>query len=235
MSTRRHRGGVAKMARMLIATSVATFFLLSAPIWAQELEIYDNQSGGISAGTPVPCPDATPTTLGSIVDEAQYLVSDAMKGRVVRSDDPRLAEIERQLRLLQNPPKAPHPTRPRTRAHVSRSQPVASAPNSPPLPVNGHVGAPGHSEVEHLIVETWGVCRQLRALQGDKEDCKDELLAIQKRLTGVDKALKKFDERLTTETTKRQSDDATLAVLFLLLLGAGMFVTGIANRQGVTT
>ena len=223
------------MARMLIATSVATFFLLSAPIWAQELEIYDNQSGGISAGTPVPCPDATPTTLGSIVDKAQYLVSDAMKGRVVRSDDPRLAEIERQLRLLQNPPKAPHPTRPRTRAHVSRSQPVASAPNSPPLPVNGHVGAPGHSEVEHLIVETWGVCRQLRALQGDKEDCKDELLAIQKRLTGIDKALKKFDERLTTETTKRQSDDATLAVLFLLLLGAGMFVTGIANRQGVTT
>ena len=222
------------MARMLIATSVATFFLLSAPIWAQELETPEGTEE-ICEGTPVPCPDATPTTLGSIVDEAQYLVSDAMKGRVVRSDDPRLAEIERQLRLLQNPPKAPHPTRPRTRAHVSRSQPVASAPNSPPLPVNGHVGAPGHSEVEHLIVETWGVCRQLRALQGDKEDCKDELLAIQKRLTGVDKALKKFDERLTTETTKRQSNDATLAVLFLLLLGAGMFVTGIANRQGVTT
>jgi len=74
------------------------------------------------------------------------------------------------------------------------------------------------------------VCRQLRALQGDKEDCKDELLAIQKRLTRVDKALKKFDERLTTETTKRQSDDATLAVLFLLLLGAGMFFVGITHN-----
>ena len=215
------------MARMLIATSVATFFLLSAPTWAQELETPEGTEE-ICEGTPVPDPDAP--TLRTVVDEAQRLVGDATKGKVVRSDDPRLAEIERQLRLLQNPPKAPQPTRSQTRAHGSRPRPVASAPNSPPKPVNGHLGTPGHSEVEHLILEVWGVCRQLRALQGGVKESKDELLAIQKRLDRVDQALAKFDKRLATETTKRQSDDATLAVLFLLLLGAGMFFVGITHN-----
>ena len=215
------------MARMLIAISVATFFLLSAPIWAQELEIYDNQSGGISAGTPVPCPDAP--ALQTVVDEAKRLVGDATKGKVVRSDNPRLVWIEGRLRLLLNPPKAPQPTRSQTRAHGSQPQPAASAPNSP-LPINGHIGAPGHGATEHLVLEVWGVCRQLRALQGGVKESKDELLAIQKRLDRVDQALAKFDKRLATETTKRQSDDATLAVLFLLLLGAGMFFVGITHN-----
>ena len=212
------------MARMLIAISVATFFLLSAPIWAQELETPE-ETEEICEGTPVPDPDAP--ALRAVVDEAKRLVDDATKGKVVRSDDPRLAEIERQLRLLQNPPKAPQPTRSQTRAHGSRPRPVASAPNSPPKPVNGHLGTPGHSEVEHLILEVWGVCRQLRTLQRDDKVSSTQIAELRKQL---DKALAKFDKRLATETTKRQSDDATLAVLFLLLLGAGMFFVGITHN-----
>ena len=212
------------MARMLIAISVATFFLLSAPIWAQGLETPE-ETEEICEGTPVPDPDAP--TLRTVVDEAQRLVGDATKGKVVRSDDPRLAEIERQLRLLQNPPKAPQPTRSQTRAHGSRPRPTTVPAPSSPKPVNGHLGTPGHGEVEHLILEVWGVCRQLRTLQRDDKVSSTQIAELRKQL---DKALAKFDKRLATETTKRQSDDATLAVLFLLLLGAGMFFVGITHN-----
>ena len=212
------------MARMLIATSVATFFLLSAPIWAQELETPEGTEE-ICEGTPVPCPDAP--ALQTVVDEAKRLVGDATKGKVVRSDNPRLVWIEGRLRLLLNPPKAPQPTRSQTRAHGSRPRPTTVPAPSSPKPVNGHLGTPGHGEVEHLILEVWGVCRQLRTLQRDDKVSSTQIAELRKQL---DKAPAKFDKRLATETTKRQSDDATLAVLFLLLLGAGMFFVGITHN-----
>ena len=212
------------MARMLIATSVATFFLLSAPIWAQELETPEGTEE-ICEGTPVPCPDAP--ALQTVVDEAKRLVGDATKGKVVRSDNPRLVWIEGRLRLLLNPPKAPQPTRSQTRAHGSRPRPTTVPAPSSPKPVSGHLGTPGHGEVEHLILEVWGVCRQLRTLQRGDKVSSTQIAELRKQL---DKALAKFDKRLATETTKRQSDDATLAVLFLLLLGAGMFFVGITHN-----
>ncbi|TSC93490.1 MAG: hypothetical protein CEN89_27 [Candidatus Berkelbacteria bacterium Licking1014_7] len=213
--------------KTLSAAFVAAAFslLLSAPLWAQGQESPADEGEGITEGTPVPDPDAP--TLRTVVDEAQRLVNDAMKG-VVRSDNPRLAEIEQQLRLLQNPPKPSRPTRPTTRG--SRPTPNAPAPSSPQS-INGHIGDPGHGTTEHLVLEVWGVCRQLRALHGGAKESKNELLAIRNRLDRVDQALKKFDERLTTEQEERQSDDTTLVVLFLLLFGAGMFFIGITHTH----
>ena len=96
--------------------------LLSCPIWAQEPETPDEGSGEIREGTPVTDPDAP--ALGVVVDEAQRLVDDALKGRVVRSDGPRLVAIEQQLRLLQSPPKSSRP------AHRTHPPTVVPAPTS---------------------------------------------------------------------------------------------------------